>query len=424
MKPTNTAFTVLRHASPGSRTLRLAVAGVLIANASACSQASGDQKLTIGALLPLTGSLSHYGPPQTTALQLAMEDVNKAGGVLGKQLALQIVDDATDKERGKVGAAQLVDAGVPVVIGSIASGVTMAAAEVLSKAGIVQISPDSTSPSISSMPDDGYVFRTCPSDAFQGKLLAQRAFDAEKRRAAVINVPGPYGEGLAAAFKAEFTRLTGQIVYALTYTEGLDSYADVVTAAVASDPDVILLAGYANESVKILQNYVATHRDRGTRWLFADCLSNAAFVDAAGGAGTFTFPHEGANFAAPSGDNWTAFTAAYRAKAGSDATIGFAIGNAYDAVVIAALAMERAQSTSPAKVRDALLQLKGGPKYTAATLKDALAAAKAGQNVEYTGVSGPIVFDGNGDITSALYNIWAVNGSGVIANVTENVAPR
>lgn len=404
----------------------LGTVGLLLVGISlgGCGQSSTKQTLTFGALLPMTGTLGGYGVPQTVAIQLAMADINEAGGVLGKPLDLVTSDDGSDKTRAKAAAQPLLDAGVPVVIGSIASGVTMAAAELLADAGVVQISTDSTSPLISTFADQGYLFRTCPSDAFQGKLLAQRARDNGGSTAALVFVPGPYGEGLADAFEREFTASDGgTVVFRRAYVENQDSYAALVAELVGANPNVVLLAGYPAESAKIVSTYATTYPGRSTRWYLGDAIGNGDFVTAAGGAATFAFPHEGATFAAPSGDTWDAFVSSYRAKAGAEASLGFAIGNAYDAVVMAALAIERAQSASPAKIRDALLQLKGGPKHTPATLREALSAARTGQNVEYTGVSGPIVFDANGDITAARYNIWAVEAGAIVTKVA-HVTPR
>src|SRR5205823_590615 len=115
------------------------------------------------------------GAENVQAAQLAIDEINKAGGVLGTTLALVNKDDGSDAAKGATAAQALVDLKVPVVIGAAGSSISLSVAAVLAPAKVVQISESSTSPDLTTFADDGYLFRTCPSDALQGVLLAECA---------------------------------------------------------------------------------------------------------------------------------------------------------------------------------------------------------------------------------------------------------
>lgn len=408
-----------------TRLFRLALCVLSTASLWGCAAKPGqDQTIPIGALLPMTGALSGYGSTEAEAIALALDHLSGAGGVLGKNLSLVTADDGSDPAKARGAAQFLINQKVPVIIGSVGSGVTLAAAELIAPAGIVQIATASTSPAVSSYADNGFLFRTCPSDAFQGKLLAQRARDKALARAAITYVPNPYGEGLAAAFADTFAAAGGTVAVKVAYSEAKDSYADLVAQLVGSDPDVIVLAGYPVDAAKIVLNYAMNYPGRNTFWMFGDALASTDFVQGAG-AVQFTFPHEGTTFASPTGTEWQAFAAAYKAKTGNEAKYADAVGNAYDATIMAALAMQRSGSAAGAAIRDALYTLKTGPTYTPATLKDALAAAKSGLDFQFRGSSGPIVFDSRGDITAATYSVWKVNAAdGAVEIILANASPR
>src|SRR5262249_24800144 len=155
-------------------------------------------------------------------------EINHAGGVLGRPLQLVNKDDHFDPAMGTQAINDLVAAGPPaVVLGSVMSQVTLAVAAVAVPHPVPHISPASSSPlptPYAAHADDGYLFRTSPSDALQGKLLAERAHAKGFTNVGVIHLPGPYGEGLAAAFSNEFANLGGTITISKEYTPNQTSY--------------------------------------------------------------------------------------------------------------------------------------------------------------------------------------------------------
>ncbi|MBI5542279.1 MAG: ABC transporter substrate-binding protein, partial [Deltaproteobacteria bacterium] len=136
---------------------------VLVAAGSVgCSDGSA-QSIKLGAILSTTGSLATHGTDELEATQLAVEEINNAGGVLGSKLSLESRDDASDKTRAPTVAQELVALGVPAIIGASGTSVTQAMATVTIPAQIPTLSPGATSPALTSLQDDGFVFRTAPS---------------------------------------------------------------------------------------------------------------------------------------------------------------------------------------------------------------------------------------------------------------------
>src|SRR5690242_6479022 len=224
-----------------------------------CGNGSGNGggTITIGAMLSQTGSLATIGQEELQAAQLAVDEINAAGGVLGMNLALTNADDGSDKTRAPTAAMQLVGQKVPAILGALASGSTLAASDVTIGADTVLISGASTSPAISTLADNSTVWRTCPSDALQGHLLAERAKAKGFTSAAIIWIPGPYGQGLSDAFATNFTQMGGTVVFNQMYTEGQQSYMSMLTSVYASTPapDAVVLIAYPVDGAQIIKDY-------------------------------------------------------------------------------------------------------------------------------------------------------------------------
>jgi branched-chain amino acid transport system substrate-binding protein len=394
----------------------------LCASAACGPQGTSKTEVPIGLLLSLTGDLSWTGVPMSETVALAVSDINEAGGVLGHTLVVATGGDGSTEEKAAVAAQALIARKVSVVIGSDWSTLTLAAAETLSKSGVVLISPSATSPALTTFADDGFLFRTCPSDAFQGKLLAQRAKAKGYRRAALLSVPGPYGDGMAAAFAETFEAGGGTVTYRSSYVELEDSYGQLLEQVFATNPEVVVLPGYPVDSAKIVKAYALNYVPSRSAWMFGDALATSDFVTAVGPA-AFAFRHEGTAFSSPTGAKWAAFAQAYKIRTGQDAVASDGVAQAYDAVMVAALAMAKAGSFEGAPVRDALLALKGGTAYGPGEFKEAVAALANGLPIHYAGVSGPIDFDDHGDITAAVYDIWQVR-DGAFTMVETGVSPQ
>lgn len=408
-----------------------ACGGLLAATMAALTACPGgnptptDETVKLGAVLSTTGDLAGIGEAQAQAIALAVSQINDGGGVLGgKKLELVSADDGTDTAKARTAAQTLVDKKVTAVVGAVGSGLSLAAADVLSKAKIVQISASSTSPLLTTFADDGYLFRACPSDAAQGKLLAQRAKAKGFTKVAVLSIPGAYGDGLAGTFDETFVAGGGTVTYKQSYIESAANYDTQLNDLFATSPQAVLLVAYPVDGGSIIKGYTLAHAGAGAFWYFTDAIASPEFVTGAGGGSAFSFSHEGSLPSSPSGAQWDAFAKAFKAKTGADANAGYYVGQAYDAVYLLALALEKAGKADGAAVRDALASLtsSSGTAYGADKFKDAADAAKAGTKIVFQGAAGPLVLDEKGDPLGALYDLWQVK-DGVVTATEKGVAP-
>jgi len=231
----------------------------------------GDGVLTIGTLLPETGDLAFLGPPEFAGVELAIKDINEAGGVLGKDV-VYIKGDSGDNKNNKwqTTVPTLLQQNVDVVIGAASSGVTKNFLKDVTAAGVTIISPANTSPSLSfpaclppgetagtdKCPDDkGLYFRTAPSDILQGEVLAKFIVKDGYKNVAIIARNDDYGTGLADQVEKQLTDSGGKVAEKKIYAIDATDFSAEVAAAKAADPDAIIVIGF-EESSKILAKMV------------------------------------------------------------------------------------------------------------------------------------------------------------------------
>jgi ABC-type branched-subunit amino acid transport system substrate-binding protein len=373
---------------------------------SACSGDDG-QYVYMGSIISLTGDLSGIGPEILSAIELACDEMSTAGGVMGGHgFRVLAGNDNSSAERAGTVAGQLAPR-VPAIIGAIGSGMTLQALPQTKTMGSVLISGSATSPALTVADDDNLLFRTCPSDALQGKLIAQRAVARGFKRMAVAYIPGAYGEGLAASFAESFTQAGGTVTASIEYVEEQQSYNDLLDQLYVGAPESILLVAYANDGGQIIRDYLSGYSSRGTFWYFSDGLGDPAFIVLVGPS-NFTFQHEGTAGAAPMTPDFSAYAAKIQAKNGAPPQLGTFSANYYDATMLIGLAIAEGKSQKGTDIRDHMYTVsKGGKKYGPAQIKEALAAAAAGQDIDFDGITGNLDFDEFGDVVGP-YDVWQV----------------
>ena len=214
------------------------------------------EPLRIGGLLPHTGSLALMLPPMEAAAKLATNEINAAGGVLGQPVDWLTGDDGTNPEVAKRTVAAHIEAGVQVIIGAGASGVTRAVLPDVVKAGIVLFSPCNTAADLSTAQDRGLYFRTAPSDLLQGKALADVIMRDGIQKVAIVARDDAYGTGLQDIVKAELERAglpSGQI-RSMRYPSAEDAKPDFGATAgevKAFQPDGVLVIGFGESAALI-----------------------------------------------------------------------------------------------------------------------------------------------------------------------------
>ncbi len=184
------------------------------ASAAPSSSASceADGTLKIGNILPQTGNLAFLGPPEFAGVDLAIKEINDAGGVLDNDVEVFHGDSGdTTTSIAVTTADEHLQRGVDAIIGAASSGVSLTFIDKVTGAGVIHFSPANTSPAFTTYDDNGLYFRTAPSDLFQGAVLAEVAANDGSTKPAVLALQDAYGEGLADAFTSNFTAAGGSL---------------------------------------------------------------------------------------------------------------------------------------------------------------------------------------------------------------------
>ena len=307
----------------------------------------------IGAIFPLSGPVAHFGNESRDGALLAVEEINAAGGLLGRQLILLSEDDQGNGEL-TINAFTLLTTrhNVGIVVGSSTSGATMAISTLAQQSGVVLISPSATNISVTRA--GNYVFRACFIDPFQGVVGAQFAYnDLGSRRAAIIYDAGAdYNTGLAEAFRDNFRNLGGQIVADEAYQTGDVDFNAQITRIRAANPDVVYLPNYYNDVALQIRQL----RAQGVNVALVGGDGWDGLVDHIGDEGLNGFWSAGfaADTTEPSG---VAFMRAFQARFNRPASQFAALG--HDSMMIVAEGIKAAGSFEPAAVRDAMARVNG-----------------------------------------------------------------
>ncbi len=216
----------------------------------------GDGVLTIGTILPQTGSLAFLGPPEFAGFNLAIQEINENGGVLGQDV-VGIEGDSGDTTTDQANQTvdRLLAENVDAIIGAASSSVTMTVIDKITSAGVVQISPANTSTELSDYPDKGLYFRTAPPDIYQGDVLGQFVVNDGNQTVAIMALNDVYGTSLADQATKTITDSGGEVVETIIYDPAAQSFDTEVDQLVAADPDAIIIIGF-NESSRILRTMV------------------------------------------------------------------------------------------------------------------------------------------------------------------------
>ncbi len=318
-----------------------------------CSKNDGNI-VKIGGVAPLSGAVAVYGVECKNGIDLAVEEINAAGGINGKQIQFVCEDDegAPDKTVNAFKKLTTKD-GIKVVIGSLTSGCTQAITTLAQAGKVIQIAPAATAPAIT---DAGnYIFRACFIDPFQGTVGGK--FAAEnlgKRRAAVLyDIGNDYSVGLADNFKISFTENGGEIVSVESYATGDKDFNAQLTKIKSANPDVVYLPDYYGTVALIAKQLRAQGIDTpivgADGW---DGLFENAGDEVLNG---FYSNHYAVDSTEPAVQN---YVNAFRAKYNKDPNSFAALG--YDSVYMLKDAMEKAGTTTDvAAIRQALEETDG-----------------------------------------------------------------
>jgi len=216
---------------------------------------AGDGTFKVGTLLPVTGSLAFLGPPEIAGVDLAVKEINAAGGVLGKPMELVKGDSGDTAEFANQTVDSLLAENVDGIIGAAASGVSLGVIDKITGAGVVQFSPANTSDKLTTYPDKGLYFRVAPPDLLQGAAIAKLVSDDGASNVAIIARNDAYGTGLADVVEKTLTASGVTVSVKKIYEPDAGTFDAEVAEIKGASPDAIVVIGF-EESSKILRTLV------------------------------------------------------------------------------------------------------------------------------------------------------------------------
>lgn len=366
---------------------------------SAPAAAQGDGVLTIGTLLPQTGDLAFLGPPEFAGVDVAVEEINAAGGVLGKPVT-KIHSDSGDTKTDIASQSvdKLLQQNVDAIVGAASSGVSFTVIDKIVNAGVIQFSPANTSPDFTTYNDKGLYFRTAPSDVLQGRVLGDLMIQDGNESVAILNRQDSYGTGLAAEVKKAVEGGGGTVTDVIAYDPSAADFAAEVSKIKAGNPSGLALIAF-DETKKIIPELIK-------QGIGPDKIK-IYFVDGNLADYSQDFPKgtlKGVKGTQPGAKVTDEFKD--RMLKVDPNLKDFNYGpESYDAAMLIAIAAEAAQSDAPSAIAAKLVEVsKGGEKCT--DFKSCVDLLKAGKDIDYDGVSGPVEFSDVGDPSEATIGIY------------------
>ena len=340
-------------------------------------------EIKVGIILGFTGPIETLTPAMRDSAKLAFAEVSASGALLGGETITPLIGDSTcvDSDAAVAAAELIVSDGAVAIMGADCSGVTGAiVTNVAVPNGVTMVSPSATSPGLTSLADNGLFFRTAPSDAKGGQVLAQVALDRGLTSVAVTYTNNDYGKGLADVFEASFTSGGGTVTAVASHEDGKADYSAEVGVLGSAGGDALVVIGYLDQGGK---GMIQASLDSGAFDLFvlSDGMIGQSIIDAIGADlnGSFgTLPgtqSEGATkFAEISGD--------------IDPTAPYA-GESYDAAALIALAIEAGGSADRSSIVANIKKVANAPgdKILPGELAKGLAILTGGGDIDYQGAT-------------------------------------
>lgn len=366
---------------------RIFLAGLsTVALMSATAAFADDHEVKIGVILGFSGPLESITPAMGASGELAMKEVSDSGAFLGGKTVTAVRADSTciDAAAATSSAERLLSSeGVAAIFGPDCSGVTTAVVNnVTVPQGVMNISPSATSPALSSIEDNGLFFRTSPSDARQGAILAQVVMDRGYDEVAVTFTNNDYGKGFADAFVAAYEGIGGKVTLSAAHEDGRADYSAEVGALSAAGGDALVVLGYI---------------DQGGLGVMRSAIDTGAFDVFAGGDGMY-----GASLLETLGDDLEVWFGTLPGSAieGDDPFVAISeaagigidgpyVRESYDAAALMLLSMQAAgEATAAAAEHVMAIANAPGEKIAAGELARGLELVAAGTDIDYVGASG------------------------------------
>ena len=360
-----------------------------------------DEGLRLGYVLPETGPLAFLAPAQIRSAEMAIAEANDAGGVLGNPVDLLPGDEAGDAAIASESADRLLAEGVHAVIGAAASGMSLAIVDQITGAGVVQCSASNTAPTFTDYDDGGFYFRTAPSDALQGPVLAEIVLEDGHVDIALLGRADDYGVGLISSARDTLEEAGANIVYFEAYDPEQVTFDAEVSEIAAAGPDAVIIVPF-DEGFALISTLIEQGVDISTVYgadgIRSEVLNEQIDPDDPNVADGFrgTAPNPGAvpGFL----DRLADFA--------PDLEVTVFGPQAYDCAMWTMLAAEAAGSVASADIQANMLDVVRGdnPCTGFEECRDLLAA---GESIAYQFVSGIEGVSDVGEPINGSYEVWA-----------------
>ena len=321
---------------------------------SGCTKKTNDNEILIGSYSSNTGATATFGVFQMRGIEMAVEEINAAGGINGKKIKHINYDNKSDNDETLAVVNRLISQDkVVAIIGEATSGRSKIGAQIAQQNKIPMLTSSATNPDVTKV--GNYIFRACFIDPFQGQVMAKFMIENLKfKKAAVLrDVKNDYSVGLSDVFKAELKKRGGEIVDDIAYQEGDIDFKSQLTSIKTKNPDVIFVPGYYNE-VALLAKQL---KEMGMKQILlgGDGWSSPKLYEIAKDAmnGHYFSNHYTTESADP---KTVQFVKNFKAKYNEDADVMAAL--AYDATYMMVEAIKNAKETTPEAIRDGLAKIK------------------------------------------------------------------
>ena len=349
------------------------------------ARADGHE-VKVGVILGFTGPIESLTPAMAASAELALQEASDSGAFLGGKALAPVRGDSTciDSAAATAAAERLVTAeGVAAIFGADCSGVTIAITNNVSVPnGVVTISPSATSPALTTIEDNGLFFRTAPSDARQGQVLAEILIERGINEVAVTYTNNDYGKGLDSSFGEAFAALGGSVAISAAHEDGKGDYSAEVGALAASGAEHLVVFGYIDQGGK---GIIQTSVDTGAfeHFIVADGMIGDSLIDAIGDALAGTIG------TAPGSDSEGAQMFLDHAAANGVDGDGPFRGESYDAAALIVLAMQAAGSVERGAFASQVMAVANAPgePILPGELAKGLQILADGGEIDYVGAS-------------------------------------
>ena len=382
------------------------MASTSVANTTTTTVARPDDGvLRLGVYLPRTGEGAQLGEPMIAAIEAAVSKINASAGVLGRDIVVDIVDEGSG-----TGPDDLLTSGVDAIIGPASSRVALAqlATMVHPATGVVTCSPSASALALDEFPDNGFFFRTVPSDSLQMAAIARRVENTGERSIAVGYLDDPYGRGLVESFAEEASRQGLELSAQIGFSGDQEDLSGIVDELLAESPGVIVILGDADDGGRLLLALDSAGATDLRRVIVNDAIRNA---------------RQAIQSLTPGFRLRVRGVAPYARSVTEDGPDGFFTAHAVDCVNLIALATIVAESDAPARIKAKMGEVASGGRVCT-SFETCVALVDQDLQIDYNGASGSVDLSNSaGDPVRAWFETFGFDVDGVETDVQVFEAP-